>query len=332
MANQIIDPGFENNDPLWQLSDGESSSGSADRREPSARSGSWGSRLVSEAGTTQPEPLGPIIAQVITLPNLDDCRLKFWAQQTGTPSSVRDLFKMQVWIFPGTITPSLWRSEIGSVWEQLDSGLFTPTNTTLTLINDAAFQYPGSGAIPASPARWEMDDWTLTQTDTTTIPKGMYNGRVALKAALQSINGSTGGYYNDLSSLRVFDKLILPDERSDMPAVYLCMPLADEIERFEEQEQHGVRCFWSQTIFGFAQDTSSDPMSTDLVDIIAKLRDDLVRYFQKTPRLGGTVVRNVKLTTDQLVAGMLGEDDYGELQLTIEVEQLIGWADLGPDA
>jgi hypothetical protein len=156
----------------------------------------------------------------------------------------------------------------------------------------------------------------------------MYDGWDALRTGLKAINGSTGGYWYDFST-RVYDRLVLPSATT--PDVYLCIPFADEPERFEEQEQHSVRCKWSQTIFAFARDTKEHDTETEMMKLISRARDDVVKYLLDNPTLGGAVYE-ARLVSALRTAGALDADDYGELELLVEIEQVVQSSDLGSAA
>ena len=162
------------------------------------------------------------------------------------------------------------------------------------------------------------------------MAKGMFDGWTALKDGLESINGTTGDYFNDYAD-RVFAKLVTPEEADEMPDYYLCIPFAEEPERYEETDQHGIRCVWTQTIFGFVRDTKEDPTDTDAIELISEIRDDLLRYFLLNPKLD-SAVQEARPLSCVYIAGWAMDADYGELAMTIEITQIVDDGDLGSAA
>ncbi len=162
------------------------------------------------------------------------------------------------------------------------------------------------------------------------VAKGMYDGWTGLKNGLETINGAGGGYWNDFTTSKVYDSLILPDDMQEMPEFYLCIPYVDEPESFVDM-QRGVTSEWTQTIFAFVRESKDDPSSNKTVELISKIRDDLTRYLLNNPSLGGTV-DVCEPVSGFRVAGHDTDAEYGEYQMQVKITQYIGGDDLGPDA
>jgi len=163
------------------------------------------------------------------------------------------------------------------------------------------------------------------------MAKGLYDAYSALKSGLQGINGAAGGYWLTFGSSNVFPTLTTPNEDTMLPEYYLCIPLADEPFRSEEQDQRSLKRFWTQTIFGFVRDEKNDPSDTTAIERVLKMHDDLDKYFLDNPTLGG-VVKDVQLASGFHSAGAVQDEPYGELVYPIMIEQFIDSSDIGSAA
>ena len=181
----------------------------------------------------------------------------------------------------------------------------------------------------AGTVNWHIDDGFYPGEEID-VARGMFNGWTGLSNSLKAITGAPGGYWNDFSAA-VFENLVQASDSQEMPDVYLCIPFAGDQERYEDQENRSLTCIWRQTIWAFVRDTKQHPTSTGTIELVSKIRDDLVRRILLDPTLGGTV-QEIRLLEGFRIGGAEAHDGYGYLELDVEIEQIIGAADLGPDA
>lgn len=160
------------------------------------------------------------------------------------------------------------------------------------------------------------------------MPRGMYDGWLALRDGLRTMVPPL--YWFDYGS-RVFSVLASPEMMPELPDFYLCIPFDGETERFEEQAQHSVKAYWQQKIFAFARDKSDIPLESDGLELIAKIRDDLTRFFLANPTLSGAVQEIALIGTEREAAFDL-DHSYAELVFRIEVLQFVDSSALGPAA
>jgi len=158
----------------------------------------------------------------------------------------------------------------------------------------------------------------------------MFDSWTGLRNALAGINGSTGGYWYSFNAASVLDTIVLPEDGHGLADPYLCLPMLEESEVFNETEQHGIRAVSNHTIFAFVRDSKEDPTETDTVKYVSQLRDDILRLILTDNTLGGTVFESRPVSAVH-VAG-LGNAQYGELQLTVEITQLVDLNDIGSAA
>jgi hypothetical protein len=158
----------------------------------------------------------------------------------------------------------------------------------------------------------------------------MFDSWTGLRNALAGINGSTGSYWYSFNAASVLDTIVLPEDGQGLADPYLCLPMLEESEVFSETDQHGIRAVSNHTIFGFIRDTKDNPVETETVKLVARLRDDILRLILTDNTLGGTVFE-CRPVSAVYVAG-LGGVQYGELQLSVEITQVVDLNDIGSAA
>lgn len=161
------------------------------------------------------------------------------------------------------------------------------------------------------------------------MAKGMWDSWKALRDELRDINGSTGGYWYSFNSDSVLEKIVLPEEAPGLADPYLCVPLLEDTERFEEQEQHSVRPVSNHTVVAFARDDREDLTETSTPEFICKIRDDVVRMILTDHTLSGKVASS-RLVGSTYTAG--AELEYGVLEMVIEITQFVDLNDIGSAA
>lgn len=329
MPNPITDPGHELDSAAWVVSQFSASAARMGPDSAEAHAGSFWFQVEQNQGGSQ-----SVFGQQLTIPDTDKRTLQWYWRQDLRPGGDGTTHRHRLYdghvsidLPPGsgTFYDESWntKDDIPDGWTQQESGLVSPPSTNVTLVVSTV----GLGGTLVN-SRTFLDSWGFLTKTEAAVARGMYDGWTALKNGIASIDGAGSGYWNDFTG-RVFGKLLLPGESEGMPTdFYVCLPFADEPETFPDH-QRMLRSEWTQTVFVFVRDDEDAPDSTGQIELVAKVRDDLVRYFLTDPTLGGAV-DDVALLPAVRTAGV--HEDYGEYQLPLQITQYIDAARLGPDA
>lgn len=159
---------------------------------------------------------------------------------------------------------------------------------------------------------------------------GLFKAYAELRNVLETINGSTGGYWLNFGG-RVYNTLILPnDEGAGKEMPYLCLPRVEE-NLVLAAEGNGIRLRFQQPIFVFAADESTEEGESKGAEQVDKAFDDILRAVRKNPTLNDTV-QNCEVTSGgRADAGVSPEDDWAERVVVVEMELVLNpEIDLGP--
>ncbi len=160
--------------------------------------------------------------------------------------------------------------------------------------------------------------------------RGRWRSYSALVAILKGINGVPGGYWNDVGK-RVYGRLVRPEDGEAIPMPYLCVPLVEATPTYETGDSGVVVCRWRQPIFGFVSEQRRG-LETDISELVLKLHDDLHRSVLLNPKLAATAQDVQWVSGGGELAAVLPGEEYGELEVVLEIVNLYAAADLGPAA
>jgi hypothetical protein len=161
--------------------------------------------------------------------------------------------------------------------------------------------------------------------------RGRYAAYSALRLTLLSINGASGGYWNDWTD-HVHETLITPEDPAEMPTNWwACMPLLGDTETFDEEESDATRALWVQRLFLFASGSAADPVKTTALERLCKLIDDVHHKLKEDPTLNRRV-HGVRVVTQEPIAAVDLEDDAAEVMLLLRITQIFDASDLRSDA
>lgn len=155
-----------------------------------------------------------------------------------------------------------------------------------------------------------------------------YQAIDGLRERLKIINGGTE-YHFDLGR-RVYSKLILPNEDGKRSYPYLCVPLIEEAQVYVTVEETWIHTTWQQIIYGFVGETTPGKISAATVDAISKLHDDIIKALMYDWTLGGVVGMDTKVLGNMSWAGAGDEENYGELQMVVQLSIRFSRDELGP--
>ena len=328
MANPIIDPGYEGEDPAW-IFEGAGTFSSAFP----AHGGSWTGYLLGSRSTFGGDPVlitsavrqgGIVVAPAPTM-------LRFWRQlyrsdvTTGGAMTVyADLdgngtFETVL----DTIDPS--EATVGE-WVKAEY-IIAPTAGTM-----GVKVFVAHTDILARRKEWLLDDWEIG-----VVNRGPWSIYSALYTRLNTvINGAAGGYWLDMAG-KWRQRLIRPERSPELVAggLYACLPLV-EPPTIEDQ-QTGVFAGWRFTGAVYLPDPHPDPLATPLtssvVEQTAKAMEDIVRCISADWKLSGSASggRIVSITPE---AGIVREDgpQYGMVRFTLEYAERVAPTVLGPGA
>lgn len=157
-------------------------------------------------------------------------------------------------------------------------------------------------------------------------------GRAALAAynalitRLQTIQGGPT-YWTNFAG-RVYRPLWLPEEgKAEVP--YVCVPLFDPSVQFDSDEGPMIRAKWTQPVFIFVGETSTDDMVANAPDDIMNALDDVVKAMQSDWKLGGTV-ENSTIDGVAWFSAETPDIRYGALRVDIGINCYLPVENLGP--
>jgi len=210
-------------------------------------------------------------------------------------------------------------------WTYL-SGVYAPSATRAHGISLGALLGTGNGS-----SVWLFDD---CQVEGVLMPRGMINAYKALMTQLKTINGSTGGYYFNLSS-RVVPHLVEPDQMPGITLPYICLPLNDQGPYRSVEGSHVVATL-QQDIYMFVPDTEAIS-NTDNVSLeVLKAHDDIMRCLMPETgyhwNLGDLNVVDTRPVAKHNLGRTNDGIQYGVAKITVEVDTMFGRSDLGPNA
>lgn len=112
---------------------------------------------------------------------------------------------------------------------------------------------------------------------------------------------------------------------------YACLPLVETSPQYETTDSGLVKCRWRQSVFAFVEETRRG-LETDISEMALKLHDDI----QRAVLLNPTLTRSAQDTQwvaggGELAAVLIGEE-YGEIEVVLEILNFYAVADLGPAA
>ncbi len=214
MAEKIIDPGFELNDPAWLFvtQDGSNNCG---RDTDAAHEDTWGCRT-KHWPNTDPTLFG----QHISIQSQTDLRDFSWFMRIwNIPPSGRDDFLLKLYLFPDIIDPisnyfafvgeqfydDTWDADdVPEAWTEYSTGLVAPTNTSITII----FVLEHSAVpAPVDPVGWDFDTLSyLTELelrgygDPYTPVNPTYSEQTASSAVMNPAETPVGPTYSEKSS------------------------------------------------------------------------------------------------------------------------------------
>ena len=165
--------------------------------------------------------------------------------------------------------------------------------------------------------------------------RGRYQAHAELITVLGGINGTGGGYWHNLGG-RVYKRMVVPEEEGPIGLPYVCVPLEGDNPAVEHTEQ-GVILQWTEAISGFVAETSESDVDANSPDAALKLWDDIVRALLKTRTANGQWLNGKAENLEILsgggtVAGVIGDDDYGEVLVLVQLQTRFDDKDLGPNA
>ena len=146
-----------------------------------------------------------------------------------------------------------------------------------------------------------------------------------LIALLEGINGTTGGYYTDLSG-RVYRRLLTPADLK-LAKPYVCVVMTGQDFDYREDEGRGFRLHWELEIFGFVDETINTEVHGVAGENTLNLHDDIVKAWFADQTLGGAANQTF-LKGGGAIAGM--DEKYGELQMRVEIVQWLTPEGIGP--
>lgn len=208
---------------------------------------------------------------------------------------------------------------LGSGWQLWEPGEFVPGDSTVMV--ELSTTHRGGAT---NSGNWLVDDFEIGEIE---VGIGKWDAINNCLTGLRAINGTSGGWWHSFES-RVYTKLVTP---ADFPGgakfPYACLPLNQEAEAIS-YEDRAATSRWSMTLYGFFDEKHyNDVQNTDSVEMVSKLRDDLIRLVMGDQKLSGQTT-NLEVVSVNSIAGIT--DDYAEVQAVIQFEQIFGRQNLGP--
>jgi len=160
--------------------------------------------------------------------------------------------------------------------------------------------------------------------------RGRWRSYSALFIALRGINGRAGGYYHDLGG-RIYPRLIRPEDGLKVQLPFACLPLVETTPQYETTDSGLVACTWRLSVFAFVNETQRG-LDSDISEQCLKLHDDIQRCVLLDPKLGGTAQDTRWVNGGGELAAVLPGEQYGELEVPLEIVNFYAVADLGPAA
>jgi hypothetical protein len=213
---------------------------------------------------------------------------------------------------------------IGSGWQVWEPGSVAFSVASVTLEID--------GHTPAASGSgfWLIDDVELDDGVADVGDLSKWKAIVNAKALLEQLAGPTTGWNTDLGG-RVYTRLFTPMEETQQRRPYVCLPVNQEGEQIVHGPGGLATSTWKLEGYAyFDDDPESDRLNSDGARQASLFRDDIVRAFMDGTRLLGQAISCDVVAVDT-GAGIL-EDGWCEVEFTISFEQMVGAADLAPEA
>ena len=152
----------------------------------------------------------------------------------------------------------------------------------------------------------------------------------ALVASLKTIRGTASGYWTDFDG-RVYDRF---KSASEWEAAGYAFPVLFVVGAGDESpfknEDHGLSDETRIRLFGWVREDSEDQLVSNARTKITKMRDDLVIFFVRNPKLGGKLTLPIRPSAYALDWGI--DDKYAALGVSIGLPNRLFAANLGPQA
>lgn len=202
------------------------------------------------------------------------------------------------------------------LWEPT---IYTAINSTVAV--SLKVPYPVYTGGVATVANWKIDDFELEEAPAMALSKW-----TAISAALDLLRGITGGTFNTNFEGRVYSRLVLPTVEPTAGLPRVCLPLDQETERVEYENQY-FNSTWRMSGYAFfADNIESDPLQSAGAEAAAKFRDDLIQAVMADQTLGGVVDSCEAVAFDTFPGG--DEDATTWVNFILEFVQMGGAADL----
>lgn len=318
--NILTNPGFESGEAPWQFG-----SGSALLEDGSGRGGGNCAWIIATKYSTSIPPNPPVYTtisgSIMQVPPWELGTLYFISGYAKSDAPWGSLS------LTCAARPVLaWGDDVSPDWE-VRYGLFYAD-----LPGSQLFVRAGLG-LGTGGASWLVDDLSV-EIGGWKMSRSLYNSYSALFTRLKDINGSTGGYYNNIST-QVVPKLVLPSEPGAPKMPYVCLPLSDTGSY--QVEERSVRAALRQSIIAFVPESESMEVSECSAVKALKMHDDIVKCLMPEEpstvwNLGNSHVEDVALLSKEVVAGQNDGIPWAEVNVTVDVYTRFARQDLGPNA
>lgn len=306
MANILIDPSFETNDPAHVYEFG------AARSTIWANTGTYSVRLPRLA----PELVGAWWYQVVT--GLTPGQVYPFGAWINFSQSLGETMEFRVNFDPlGTGSWDL----VGSISGRTGIEYWEPPHPTAT---GTAMGFRLSN-IASGPVHIFFADDVFADGAFDTMAMSKYTAIANLQTLLKTMTVANG-YQTELAG-RVYTRLFTPDDKVGTNLPYVCIPLVEDAETIEYIGGRTAQSKWRQPFWFFCADNyATDQKDSAAVTAAAKFRDDVIKVIGTSATLTGAV-RDCQVVSIQSTAGVL--NDYGEVQGFIELEQIGASSDYG---
>lgn len=165
--------------------------------------------------------------------------------------------------------------------------------------------------------------------------RGRWRAHAQLLTILKGINGNLGGYWHNVED-RVFPVLVRPEDGFDHGGYpYICAPLLltqpAPLANRSTSDTYDLWT-WKQPIYYFCRDQVDTLEDNDIAEQVMKLGEDVIRAIALDWTLGETADDSRFTEGGNEMAGAAPDEDYGEGELLLSIDQRFAPEDLGPNA
>lgn len=321
MANLLIDPGFELNDPAWVFSSAVGPDWTAERSQVEANTGVWSARVRGNGNV--PTSQWGYVQQTIPAHAGDPISFYLNADHRSRFSLLSFQYEDPIIGFTElAVLSGVVGDDFGPGWFLWNVGSMPGGLGTTVRIRVQTRGTDPSGV-------WYIDDGLVGALSVEErVARHRHLIIAEMVAVLKTITGNNV-YWNDIGG-RVYLRGRAPGSEvseGEIPVLFVLEP--PERSDFRNDD-HGLKSQVHLHIVGVVRETSTDPLVSNASAAASKLRDDVVKCLLTNLKLNGRATAPIMFRDELFDVGL--DDTYGSFGLSVTVPYHIFAADLGPGA